>query len=86
MIPTVGRIVHYRLTAQDVEAANAVRAERQGNSVAEGEVCPVLITRVWGDKPDSAFNGTLFLDGPDSTLWKTSIHIDGERCFWPPRV
>jgi hypothetical protein len=43
-----------------------------GNNVMEGDVFPMIITRVWGTKSDSAVNGQVFLDGND-TLWVTSV-------------
>ena len=70
-----------------------------GNGHSEGDIVPLLITRVWppaaggGATPDTSVNGQIFLDGPDS-VWKTSVsqttHRDGApefgRWFAPPRV
>lgn len=58
-----------------------------GNAVRAGDVYPLVITRVWGDSPDSAVNGQLMLDGND-TYWVTSTnHGEGERHFvWPTRT
>lgn len=50
-----------------------------GNGVLEGEKYPLLITRVWGDRPSSAVNGQVMLDGND-TLWVTSV-AQGEGPF-----
>lgn len=88
MIPTVGRVVHYRVSAEEAAQITERHRSAGGNYAQEGDVYPLLITRVWGDQEYSSFNGTLFLDGPNSTLWITSTHIgDGPRhCFWPPRV
>lgn len=57
-----------------------------GNDVSAGETYPMLITRLWGDEPDSAVNGQVFLDGND-TYWATSVTVgDGPRHFaWPTR-
>lgn len=58
-----------------------------GNEVREGDVYPLVITRVWGDSEGSAVNGQLLLDGND-TLWVTSVS-EGEgpgKWFVPPRV
>lgn len=89
MIPSVGRIVHYRLSEQDAALINQRRAagNGQGNSVAAGDVFPLMITRTWGDHEGSAVNGQVFLDGDDS-LWVTSAtEGDGIRqWFAPPRV
>lgn len=55
-----------------------------GNTVAAGDVYPMVITRVWGDQPTSSVNGQVLLDGNDMH-WVTSVsHGDGERHFtWP---
>ncbi len=107
MVPTVGRIVHYRLSAQDAEQINRRRTDggsialrmkanpaewpagaqaHIGNSVAEGDTYPMLITRVWGSTPESSVNGQVFLDGND-VLWATSVQVgEGPRAFsWPSR-
>lgn len=58
-----------------------------GNSVAGGDIYPLIITRVWGPDPTSAVNGQLMLDGND-TYWVTSTTAgEGPRRFaWPTRV
>lgn len=88
MIPTVGRIVHYRLDANDVAAVKNQRAhssietgsgrypQKHGNPLAAGDVYPMLITRVWGDTESSCVQGQVFLDGND-TIWKTSVQQQG---------
>jgi hypothetical protein len=57
-----------------------------GNEVSEGDVYPMVITRVWGDTPASSVNGQVFLDGND-LLWVTSVALGtGPRTFaWPTR-
>lgn len=85
MIPTPGRILAYKLTAFDAETINKRRADmasglaRQdtgarchvGNGVAEGDVYPMIITRVWAPVSGGSVNGQVLLDGND-TLWVTS--------------
>lgn len=104
MKPTIGRIVHYRLSVQDAVAINqrrkdareklawhhAIRSGAQihvGNDVKEGDVYPLIITKMWGDQETSMFNGQLLLDGND-LFWVTSTKLgDGMReCFWPPKA
>lgn len=97
MVPSVGRIVHYRLTAQDADQINRRRpigpqdghgkVVHVGNPVSEGDVFPLIVTRVWGASEGSAVNGQVLLDGNDS-LWVTSaVEGDGPRqWFAPPRV
>lgn len=101
MIPSIGRIVHYRLSSQDATAINSRRKDARekmpwhhaiksgaqvhiGNEVKEGDVFPMIITRVWGPSETSAVNGQVFLDGND-LFWVTSTSV-GERngsFAWP---
>lgn len=85
MIPSIGSIVHYRLSESDVASIVAQRGPdadgaRRGNPVAEGDVFPLVITRVWAGledvREDTAVNGQVLLDGND-TLWVTSRHQIG---------
>jgi hypothetical protein len=99
MVPTIGRIVHYTLSEQDAEQINERRGPARsaalggdvqmhhGNYVQARDVYPMVITRVWGDQPDSEVNGQVLLDGND-TLWATSVTAgEGERHFvWPQRA
>jgi hypothetical protein len=102
MTPTIGRIVHYTITADEAKQINARRVDalahgaeqrhtghvtHTGNQVVAGQTFPLLITAVWGDEPGSAVNGQLFLDGND-TLWVTSAtEGDGERKYrWAGRA
>ena len=98
-IPTIGRIVHYTLTDEQAKQVNKRRTDAHasglhnntaglsvhfGNSVAGGDVFPLLITRVWGPSETSAVNGQVFLDGNDP-LWVMSTSVgDGPGRFtWP---
>lgn len=57
------------------------RQVHRGNSVAAGDVYPMVITRPWGDKHDSAVNGQVQLDGTD-LHWVTSVQQgEGERTW-----
>jgi hypothetical protein len=55
-----------------------------GNGVDEGDVFPMMVTRVWSG---SCVNGQAFLDGNDC-LWVTSATegTGGHTWSWPPRV
>jgi len=55
-----------------------------GNQVDEGEVYPMIVTRVWSD---TCVNGQVILDGNDC-LWATSAtEGDHGHCWqWPPRA
>lgn len=115
-IPTIGRIVHYKLSSDDAKQINRRRtsgahiAERLesrlvnpqggrdivawpegaqahiGNEAKEGDMFPMMITRVWGSTATSAVNGQAYLDGND-VLWVTSVSVgDGPRTYsWPAR-
>lgn len=89
----LGQIVQYVLTKDDVQHINARRALdatsaqartvviAHGNPIREGDVFPLIITRLWGDAHNSAVNGQVLLDGNDS-LWVTSVTAgDGPRHF-----
>ena len=88
MIPTIGRIVHYTLSVQDAAQINQARDSLRGaaNPAREGDVFPMMIVRVWGDRPDSGVQGQVFIDG-NFTLWATSVSVgDGPRHFaWPSK-
>lgn len=93
MIPSVGRIVHYILSEADVGRVKNSRLvhgpDRSGNYVAEGQIYPALIVRVWAEQPteDTQVNLQVFLDGND-TLWVTSAGQGNDPRQWcePPRV
>ncbi len=83
-----------RKDAQNLNAAGVTLASQElgaqihtGNQVSAGDVYPMMITRVWGDQPDSSVNGQVHLDGSD-LHWVTSVDCgEGERHFaWPARV
>lgn len=85
-VPSIGRIVHYTLSATDVARVVELRKMRTMivNQVEEGQTFPMLIVRTWGDTPESSVNGQVFLDG-DDVLWVTSRSVgDGSGHFaWP---
>ncbi|NUS74950.1 MAG: hypothetical protein HOV70_01955 [Streptomyces sp.] len=99
--PSVGRIVHYRLTADDAQDINRKRDDYQatggsqdrtgyvghaGNWVAGGDVFPAIIVRVW-DESTVTCNLQVLLDGCD-TYWATSRAEGAEtgHWSWPERV
>jgi len=92
-----GQIVQYTLSDQDADQitrrrndANTTRAYSQtsgfqvhvGNAVREGDVYPLVITRVW-DQLAGYVNGQVLLDGSD-TLWVTSV-TPATDCWPSPR-
>lgn len=89
-IPTVGRIVLYRLNRSDVQTIRERRDTQHigGNSVNEGDTIPMVIVAVWSNGPRSAVNGQVLLDGPDGHYWATSVAVgEGPGTFsWPTRT
>lgn len=95
--PTIGRIVQYRVSADDAATINRRRKDYAtsaksistgfvghiGNDVAEGQVFPSMVVRVW-DEPDPSINVQVFLDGND-TFWATSCKqgTDLGQWSWP---
>ncbi|MEU9400531.1 hypothetical protein [Streptomyces sp. NPDC048242] len=99
--PSVGRIVHYRLTEHDANDINRRRKDfttsgtaqertgvvgHVGNHAAEGDVYPAVIVRVWNESTTTC-NLQVLLDGTD-TYWATSRAEGAEpgRWSWPPRA
>ena len=94
-IPTVGRIVHYKLRGTDAayvadrRAPGIAEVPFKGNPVGEGSVVPMIVTAVWPDEfgPGApGVNGQAFLDGNDQ-LWVTSA-AEGTapgQWSWPSR-
>ncbi len=86
---SLGRIVHYKLTAGDVDHIErnlpASRGHQVRNAVSEGQVLPAMVVAIFGS--DSTANLKVFLDGEDC-YWATSRTLgDGPGHWtWPPRV
>lgn len=96
--PTIGRSVHYRASAYDADRINKRRKDAYksgsyaeengtiahvGNDVAEGQIFPAIVVRVWS----GSVNLQVLLDGND-TYWATS-RSEGEdpgQWAWPERV
>lgn len=83
-----------RADARNLNAAGVTLASQDlgpqihiGNQVSEGDVYPLIITRVWGPTPESSVNGQVLLDGNDA-LWVSSVSLgEGPRHFaWPTRA
>jgi hypothetical protein len=88
MQPTTGRILHYRLSAGDVETIRRRRVAKPhepgwppgaqahvGNNPQEGDTVPLVVVVVWPDECGAGkpgVNGQAFLDGNDQ-LWLTSV-------------
>lgn len=100
--PSVGRIVHYKLSDANVELLRKIRKmsdsvphqpgvqAHAGNTPQHGDILPMMIVRVRPDEGGPGIpgvNGQVFLDGND-VLWVTSVHEGPERgqWQWPPRT
>lgn len=92
MQPSIGRIVHYKLGAGDVNAIANQRAaagrkdHAHHNVVREGDVYPAMVVRVFDPSVTTA-NLQVFLDGGDS-YWATSRteSPDTGHWMWPERT
>jgi hypothetical protein len=85
-LPTMGRIVMYRLTDDD---ARRIQQQRSHDSTAanlarSGSTYPAIVVAAFGDE---ALNLKVLLDGPDN-YWATSRHEGDEpgTWAWPQRV
>ncbi len=88
MTPTIGRIVHYKLSEGDAALIQSRHEDRSGsNAVSAGDVYPAMIVRVWGGEAASSVNLQVFLDG-DCSYWATSRAQGDDNGFWtlPERV
>lgn len=88
--PSVGRIVHYKLSAGDVaiidrDTPRVVDGRTVRNDVRAGQVLPATVTAVFGT--GSTANLIVQLDGAGQ-YWATSrSESDNEGAWsWPPRV
>jgi hypothetical protein len=83
-VSLLGNVVLFRLSERDAADVNRRRLKKRstphdwhegaqrhvGDTVAAGDVFPMIITRCWG-ADDTIVNGQVLLDGSD-TLWVTS--------------
>lgn len=84
MVPSIGRIVHYKMAKHDVESITARGHQgswHPGNPVEVGDVFPAMIVRTWGSTEGSAVNLQVFLDSNDS-YWATSRQEGGGEGNW----
>lgn len=90
MKPSIGRIVHYRRTEQDVNDLFVDFGTAGGGVPEVGEVVAAQISRV---NPDGSVNLRVMPDGP-GTLCRASVFEGSADAFadgfglwcWPPRV
>jgi hypothetical protein len=89
--PTIGRIVHYRLSEQDMPRITALVNEPRPsgrshvlNPTRVGDTVPAIVVASWAEQ---TANLHVLLDG-EVTLWVTSAK-EGDvpgTWAWPPRV
>jgi hypothetical protein len=84
--PTIGRIVHYRLSSDDVARVRALPTVHI-NPVNTGDTYPAVVVRVFETATNGEANLQVLLDG-QAQLWVTSAKPgDGPGTWsWPPRV
>lgn len=88
--PTVGRIVFYRLTHEDLEGIKAVtmRRVRPGNPHYVGQALPMLVTAVWPAKrdtysePPKMVAGKVVYYGEDFKGISGQVFVDDDFSFW----
>jgi hypothetical protein len=89
MIPTIGRIVHYRLTAQDVEAINRRRAHALAHMNEHRENANGVQIHV-GNGTDEGDAYPMIItqvwgDQPDSVV-NGQVFMDGNDLLWATSV
>ena len=88
MMPKIGQILHYRLSADDVKSHKGKKSEA-GNAPQEGDVVPLIVTRAFeiegGDgRKVAAVNGQAFLDNGHTALVGTRCKGEDDGCWaWP---
>jgi hypothetical protein len=87
-IPTIGRVVHFRLSKQQAEDIEAKRSSARvptpsigaqmhvGNPVGEGAVVPMFVTGVWPEEYSTA--GCRLADHPEGTKYEGTIGVNGQ--------
>lgn len=88
MQPSIGRILHYKLSEQDVARIPKDGAHYNPHDV--GQVLPLLVCLPWPNEcgaDRTGVNGQVFLDG-SSALWVTSVceGTGNGQWSWPPKV
>lgn len=78
--PIVGQIVHYRLSAADIETLTA----RRPTTVTEGELVPLLVTSVGEGEAAGTVSGMSVLFS-DEHLWVTNVPAGEGPGTWNPR-
>ncbi len=88
--PTIGRILHYTLTARDVGRLgekNSLHIRSHAEFPQPGTVVPFLVNRI---DDDGSVSGTIFTGAPEGVLWIYRVKFAPDRfaegCWsWPPR-
>ncbi len=88
MIPTIGKIVHYRMSGKDCDSYRSRPNHRTFNEPWPGDLVAMQITDVDPADPVKWVNGVLTFNNGD-TMWCGSVaQSEGGRrgtWFWPPR-
>ncbi len=89
MMITIGRIVLYKLSENDVKRITHLRLQNNSkitgaNYVTVGEEYPLISAKIWPNEYGDGIpgvNGQVILDGPD-VLWVTSVKEGTENGQW----
>lgn len=98
MVPSIGRIVVYRLGEADAATMNKRRSDAHnsgfareetgavvhtGNSLSAGQEFPMIITRVWDAEPtEASIVQGQVLLDGNDQLWVTSVKQGGDDYQW----
>lgn len=91
--PTIGRIVHYKLTASDAhlidqqDPSGKAAGHPGRNPVSEGQVYPAMVVGVFGN--GLYLNLKVFLDGGSAAEYWATSRSEGDEpgtWFWPPKA
>ena len=96
MTPTIGRIVHYKLSSADAEDINRRRMHGSGpnsaskdesgpivhigNKVTVGETVPMVLTKVWPEVNDGV--GRQRLESVNGQVFLDGVFLDGNDTLW----
>ena len=91
MVPTIGRIVHYKMTNDDATRYEFLAKGQHFNLPLEGNVFPMVITDVdpGADGVVRILSGNVMVNN-GTMFWAGSVteglgDVPGQW-FWPPRV
>jgi len=75
--PIIGRIVHYRLTAEQARIINSRRVVSvfHGNWASADQVCPMIVTAIW---PLKYVDGARLAIHAEGGAYESSVGVNGQ--------